>query len=327
MQIRAAARTLKLNGAEAQTPLVVPSFSSRAKPPTPVWEFLQETLPALAGPILVSAYDVTHQPPSSDVEILQEIKKNEPSFVLLDSGGYEALWNTLAVKAGLIRPDSAPEWSLARYHAVLEAWPDNLPLLAVSYDEPGLVLNLEQQVQAALQLAERHPRHSIELLIKGDFDPERLTSVAAALATFPAIGVTEKEIGASMSTRLAFVAALRDGLDEAGVDVPIHVFGGLDPQMTPLYHAAGADIFDGLSWLRFAFEGAIGIYDKSFIAIEHPRAVEDEAIWEMRRRNVRPLIDLQIEMARFRTEQDFSVFGARGLRLRRAWEECWRAEP
>jgi hypothetical protein len=130
-----------------------------------------------------------------------------------------------------------------------------------------------------------------------------------------------------MSARVAFVAALRDGLDNAGVDVPIHVFGGLDPQMTPLYCAAGADIFDGLSWLRYAFEGTAGVYDKSFVAIEYPRAVEEEGIWEMRRRNLRPLIDLQIDMARFRTEQDFSVFGVGGPRLRRAWEACWQAEP
>ena len=35
------------------------------------------------------------------------------------------------------------------------------------------------------------------------------------------------------------VAKLRELLDRADVDVPIHVFGALDPLYTPLYYAAG----------------------------------------------------------------------------------------
>lgn len=256
--------------------------------------------------------------------MVHAIKENQPSFVLLDSGGYEVLWNERAVIAGLIQPSAAPDWSPERYHAILDAWPPQVSLLAVSYDAPDV--GIEQQLEAASELARRYPQHDVEFLIKPSpdgFHPDVLASLAPALSAFPAIGVTEAEIGPSMSDRLAFIAALRDGLDRAGVYVPIHVFGGLDPQMTPLYHAAGADIFDGLSWLRYAFDNAIGVYDKSFIAIEHPRAREEEGIWDMRRRNVRSLVDMQLQMARFQSEQDFSVFGDRGVRLRRAWEECW----
>ncbi|MDW3181367.1 hypothetical protein [Roseobacter sp.] len=65
---------------------------------------------------------------------------------------------------------------------------------------------------------------------------------------------TEKEIGASTKDRLTFLAAFRDLLDEAGMETAIHVFGGLDPLMTPLYFLAGADVFDGLSWLGYAFK-------------------------------------------------------------------------
>jgi hypothetical protein len=37
------------------------------------------------------------------------------------------------------------------------------------------------------------------------------------------------------------------------------VFGGLDPLITPLYFAAGGEIFDGLSWLRYAFKDGLSI--------------------------------------------------------------------
>ncbi len=46
------------------------------------------------------------------------------------------------------------------------------------------------------------------------------------------------------------IAKLRKALDKAGLNIPLHVFGSLDTVTTPLYFLAGADIFDGLTWLR-----------------------------------------------------------------------------
>ena len=324
MQIRAAARTLNLHGREFLTPLIVPSFSSRAKPPTGVLHFLQKTLPAIGGPILVSAYDVAHQPPDTDSDILREMTGANLSFVLLDSGGYEVFWNKQAVEAGLMRAGSAPEWSTDRYEAVLEAWPSELPLLAVSWDERDT--SIAHQVQAAGSLADRFPQHAVELLLKpppDGFIVGDISNEFEGLSKFPVIGVTEKEIGASMAARLQFIAELRDALADRGLDKPIHVFGGLDPQMTPLYHAAGADIFDGLSWLRYAYQDSQGIYDKSFVAIHSPRAIEEDQIWGMRARNIRDLVNLQIKMTRFQANSDFGVFDAAREQLERAWNECW----
>jgi hypothetical protein len=325
MEIRAAARTVQLHGREFLTPLIVPSFSSRAKPPTPVLRFLQETLPAIGGPILISAYDVAHEPPDPETNILSEVARASLSFVLLDSGGYEVLWNERAADAGLITAGSAPAWSLDRYQAVLDGWPADLPLLAVSWDAPNT--NIEHQVEAATDLAAGYPERAIELLLKptqNGFDFSEIVAVAPALSRFPVVGVTEAEIGESMASRLRSIANLRETLDDCGIQIPIHVFGGLDPRMTPLYHAAGADVFDGLSWLRYAYQGEQGVYDKSFVAIHSPRDVENDQIWDMRARNTRFLVDLQIKMSRFQVSQDFAVLGSVGELLKGAWEESWR---
>ena len=43
----------------------------------------------------------------------------------------------------------------------------------------------------------------------------------------------------------------------------MHIFGSLDPVCTPLYFLAGADIFDGLSWIRFSYRDDIAVYHKN----------------------------------------------------------------
>ena len=53
---------------------------------------------------------------------------------------------------------------------------------------------------------------------------------------------------------------LRRLLDHAGVESPIHVFGELDPLYTPLYFAAGGEMFDGLGWLRYTYREGVAVH-------------------------------------------------------------------
>ena len=85
------------------------------------------------------------------------------------------------------------------------------------------------------------------------YDLNALRRHVADLRGFSIIGVTEKELGSSVVDRLVGIARLRHDLDAEGVAAPIHVFGALDPLYTPLYFGFGAEIFDGLSWLRYGF--------------------------------------------------------------------------
>ncbi len=136
------------------------------------------------------------------------------------------------------------------------------------------------------------------------------------------IGVTEDEIGESMADRLGFLMELRRALETAGVSTPIHVFGGLDPLMTPLYFWAGADVFDGLSWIRYAYEGGRFLYAKSFVTTEYPESPVWSAYGMMRQRNIRALTDLQISMQKFLTTGDPKEFGDVGEKLRISWAKC-----
>jgi len=125
-----------------------------------------------------------------------------------------------------------------------------------------------------------------------------------------------------MAERLTFLSSLRSLLDDAGLDIPIHVFGGLDPLMTPLYFWAGADVFDGLSWLRYAYAHGRSLYAKSFVSSEYPRDLAPEAYGEMRRRNIRALTDLQVNLQQFLVSQDATVFGSVADSLEATWENC-----
>jgi len=74
------------------------------------------------------------------------------------------------------------------------------------------------------------------------------------------LGVTENELGKDLIDRLTNLAKLRVAMDREQVNIPIHVWGGLDPIFSPLYFFAGAEIFDGVSWLRYAYFGGVAVY-------------------------------------------------------------------
>lgn len=330
METWASKRELRLGSLKLPTPLVIPSFSSRAKPPIPLKEFLDEILFSVVGPVLVSAYDIFHEPDISGFDFRREILKATPSFVLMDSGGYEANWNRKARQAKLIAARDARGWSRRHHNHVIANWPVDVPLVVATFDTPErLPGSFEKQIEAAVSLAGRHPQFSVELLLKPP-KPGRqryliasdIVPLARKLGQFAMIGVTEDEIGESMVERLAFLVELRLALDEARLATPIHVFGGLDPLMTPLYFWAGADVFDGLSWIRYAYEDGKSLYAKSFVTTEYPDQPVWDAYWNLRRRNIRILTDLQISMQQFLSTKDPKVFGSVGEKLRSTWDRC-----
>jgi len=53
---------------------------------------------------------------------------------------------------------------------------------------------------------------------------------------------------------------IRKELDKIGLNLPIHVFGSLDPITSILYFLVGAEIFDGLTWLKYSYFYGAAIY-------------------------------------------------------------------
>ena len=109
------------------------------------------------------------------------------------------------------------------------------------------------------------------------------------------------------------IAQVRQALTSAQIEIPIHIFGSLDTVCTPLYFVAGADIFDGLTWLRMAYKDGYTVYLRTYAASTFEPGMRDKVA------NGRMLIDnylylqrLQGEMHRFLNKHDFAEFSHNG---------------
>lgn len=302
-------RALKLRGTEIErTPLLVPSFSSKGFPE--VGKIISYCSELIEGVTLVSAYDIYHgkiQPPF-----------DFPSLIFLDSGGYEASKD--AELSDLSDKEHKPKpWTREMHEEVIAGWKPLAPSVLVSYDHPKARVSITEQIDRALAMAPGRGEFLRELLLK----PEKASQTQLPIAEvvrhvhrfgeFDIIGVTEKEIGRSLVERMKHIARLRRALTAAGLDTPIHVFGSLDTISTPMYFLAGADIFDGLTWLRFAFHEGMTIYKHNFgalkLGVDTKAHVVDGRCWNQ---NYYYLNDLELEMRRFLKEHDFNAFKYHG---------------
>ncbi len=216
-------------------------------------------------------------------------------LTFIDSGGYENLRN----------PDIL--WTKERHATVLRQWPARSQAVMVGFDLPSPDVAL--QIEAVAKLL---PRRKVgrELLLKpvegvgrsakgGILDlVEQLKSNPEALRSISVIGVTEKEAGATLRERLTTITRLRRALDGLDGSKPLHVFGGLDPTLTPLYFLAGADVFDGLSWLRYAYVNERAEYLQPFAALTHGDMAIEDAEWLVRKANLAEIVRLQTRLAR-----------------------------
>lgn len=312
MEPRCARRSLRIDGAEvARTPLVLPSFSSEVFGAGRDRAGLSQTVSRIGGiivsPILVSAYDLhlgLLNDPSGKLAL-------SAPLTFIDSGGYEA--NRIAQEAagGRSALDSAASagWGQDDHGRALASWPAGLPAIVVNFDTYSPELG--RQVEAATLLCPGRSVGRMVLLKPGQESGDLLAIVrqvgthAKQLAGVDAVGLTEKEAGTCLRDRLRTIAALRDELDGCGFgDMPIHVFGGLDPVRAPLYFLAGADIFDGLSWLRYGFEGGEAVYLDAYASFVHPDVTISEAEWLVRRANYFETTRMQTGMFGFLATQE-----------------------
>ena len=248
------------NGAQIDLPLLIPSFSSkgfgffsekkgkRRITLSETTQALESLGPYLQETFLLSAYDLHHghfRRPERFFEI--------SALIFVDSGGYE-LNDEFDSSEPKLTPVRKLQFTLDDYSAVLSNLyrkGNKLPMVITNYDIESHRQPFQKQIQMARRLFEAYPQWSHNFLLKPDtsrgsvIDVDRLVPCIDELSGFDVIGVTEKELGKNLINRLHRLARLRLALSQREIHSPIHVWGGLDPLLTPLYFFAGADIFDG----------------------------------------------------------------------------------
>jgi hypothetical protein len=308
------------SGYAISTPILIPSFSSKAfefvqenSPPATddkaTWSSLaEETLTIqidqLGDAMLVSAYDIYHGHLGPDV--IEHLAK--PELVFIDSGGYECD-PYVDLNDQLVYPYQIKPWSLREYEEVLKRIQQSNPLntiAIVNFDKATKHRPFKEQIDAARDFFANWPSFlSVFLLKPGEkqkrfFDRHALTDprMIRSLSAFKIIGVTEKELGPSLMDRLQTLAALRQAMNQHEIASPIHVFGSLDPLLSPLYFLAGAEVFDGLSWIKYFYTAqGLSTYWMAYSVLEGaPDASETRAMTRMRSKNLEFLSKLRSEM-------------------------------
>ena len=267
------------NDTEFSSPLLIPSLSSGALGPVPVQApergksvltpcsivHSQYLIDGIEDSLLISAYDIKHGLLADGDAFRTGFKDSryvQPRVLVIDSGWYEKNGSPpgspFAVNAG----ESFP-WEEEDYTSVIDSLDKDVSPIVVSWDHIG---PYEEQIQRAQDFFGGRGHLASVLLLKPpsgsrfhNFDKLSIEHIAN-LRAFDIVGVTERELGETILDCLVKIAKLRQRLDDARVSAPVHIFGGLDPLFTPLYFAAGAEIFDGLGWLRYAYREGVAMH-------------------------------------------------------------------
>lgn len=270
--------TLK-NDIEFASPLLIPSLSSGAlgllpfqgslgKAPEMTSCSIVHSTSLIGGieeSLLISAYDINHGllADSSAFESgFLNSRYAQPRVLVIDSGWYEKNGSPPGSPFAT-DVDEVRSWEEDDFKRIIDNLDKNVCPIVVSWDHVG---SYEEQIQRAQGFFGARGHLASVLLLKPptrsrfhNFDKLSNEQVSN-LRAFDIVGVTEREIGESILDRLVRIAQLRNLLNAAGVSCPIHILGGLDPLFTPLYFAAGAEIFDGLGWLRYAYREGVAMH-------------------------------------------------------------------
>lgn len=251
-------------------PLFIPSFSSKGNILIPYkdgtyisdnYDLLQVLDVRVSNSYLVSAYDIFYG-------LMPQNPNNWPyaDYLFIDSGGYEtseaydlsernkfnynvAAWDVDKMKQVYRTVTSCPKFSSAT-------------IILSSYD---LIGSFHEQLDAALKLAKEFPDSLVNFIIKPAFSFEQLLEHIKEnieiLHQIPVLGLTEKELGNTVQTRLLNLISLKQVLFSLNWTGKIHIFGGLEPNLSTLYYFAGADIFDGLSWQKMRYQTNSTLWD------------------------------------------------------------------
>lgn len=219
--------------------------------------------PYIKDSILLSAYDLYHAHFREPERFFAD-----KEMIFIDSGGYElGPGFDLTEPVHLFTPKK--RFSREDYIQVLSGLSEDLPFAVANFDWGTRRKPLTQQILAGQKLFRRFHGFLKDFIVKpvGDdqyVDVDEIIRHIGKFRAFDILGITEKDLGKDLVERLRALAKLRLAMDREDLTIPIHVWGGLDPLFTPLYFFAGAEIFDGISWLRYAYIDGVATYRDSY---------------------------------------------------------------
>jgi len=280
--------------------MLIPAFSSKGFPALrTIWDNVRQQIVEVA---LVSTYDLYYG------NIGPEI--SAPNLLFVDSGGYEAGkgFDLSEVYADHYEP---AVWSRDLHLQGIRKLKTSASLVLISFDELINENDLHTQIQLAKDFFSGFPEVATCFLAKPSHSDtltiDEFEDHIHEVSAFDILGVTEEELGTSLQARLANVVKLRQALTTCGIEIPIHIFGCLDPLSVWLFFLCGADIFDGLSWLRFAFFQDQAIYRNSWAILNRHIDLSDGdlalTVWLQ---NLRYLSAQRLHMIRFTRGLRFS---------------------
>lgn len=333
--MRARSRPLNLSKGRLTSPLLVPSVSSKGFPivggVSEASKAAEFASPDIREALLISAYDLHHRLLLQTDELLSDESAGthygSSELLIVDSGGYELIdeFESGETNRG---PRLVEPFDFSDYERIIGRLPQHHDVLAVSFDfPPDDRGDFAQQRARAQELFARYPHLKSDFLIKPEpgsrfINELRLIPEATNLRAFDVIGVTEKELGASLLDRLVTLAKLRRTLDDSNVEAPIHVFGALDPLLSPLYFMVGGEIFDGLSWIRYAYIDGIAVHQDAMTVMR--ATVDDDSQRRDARRYLSNLVELQKlkhQLEKWKHQPDrFDLLGPKHESIREIYE-------
>lgn len=244
-------------------PLFVYSFSSKGF--ADFRDIVTANIQRIPVSFLVSLYDYKYL--FNDRSLTNE---QETRVRVWDSGGYETSEDDdLSSHFRAIKGDET--WEEATYVEAACSIPWNARDILVSFDsyENRATRSISQQIENACRLFERIPgpyMRDILLHVDGDVEISSLVNeIRKYDGCFDVIGFTEKEVAYTWYKGIHFLTEIRRCLDsELGKYVPIHLFGCFDPKSIIYFFLCGADVFDGLSWLRYFVRGRRTLYIREY---------------------------------------------------------------
>lgn len=299
-------------GVTLETPMLVPSFSSKGfgfgkSGEADVYDICLVASEYLTETMLISAFDIASQH-------LPVFRSAITELTFVDSGGYE-ISDYHDLSAVYRHPQKIQDWSVEKLAKVYSSWPDHIPAVFVSYDHPKVRKPLHEQIEFANKFLSNYPKQLHSLLIKPETEKQDYIQVRNVVAScgdlrgFQIIGFTEKELGNSILKRMTNIAEIRIAMDDKGMDIPIHIYGSLDPITSILYFLSGAEIFDGLTWLRYGYANGHACYWNNYGAKAVGIHRDDDFIkGKTIQDNLSSLFELTSQMQKFLLEYDFSKF-------------------